>query len=194
MVELLPQVYHRAVKSAGGKAVRHVPAATPRHSSPTLSTAHAPVTHVKASQTVFPVKPDNSSGPTHGSPSERPLRTKATFRHGKLRKKHRGKAWERQRREDHPSRAKPNHPPCPFRHEVEAKARRAASKPRRHPSPCSKPWAKASKDQVSPHGFYRSGHLSHRSQASTGPGSHSLRLGLTPLGHVMRLPCGSRLT
>lgn len=44
-----------------------------------LSTAHYSRTHVKAHQTDFLVKPDNSSGLTHDSPSERPLRTKATF-------------------------------------------------------------------------------------------------------------------
>lgn len=50
----------------------------PWHFFRTLSTAHASRTHVTAPQTDLHVKPDNSSGPTHDSPSERPLRTKAT--------------------------------------------------------------------------------------------------------------------
>lgn len=55
------------------------PSTHSRHSSHTLSTAHASRTHVKAPQTDFHIKPDNSSGLTHDSPSERPLRTKVTF-------------------------------------------------------------------------------------------------------------------
>lgn len=62
----------------------------PWSSSPTLFTAHASRTHVKAPQTDFHIKPDNSSGPTHDSPSETPLRTKVTFRHEKALKKHGG--------------------------------------------------------------------------------------------------------
>lgn len=49
------------------------------HFSRTLFTAHASRTHVKASQTDFPVKHDNSSGSTYDSTSETPLRTKETF-------------------------------------------------------------------------------------------------------------------
>lgn len=74
------------MKSVEGKTVRDVSAVVPRHSSHTLSTAHASRTHVKAPQTDFPVKPDNSLGPTHGSPSKRPSRTKVTFQHKKHRK------------------------------------------------------------------------------------------------------------
>lgn len=65
-----------------------------RHSSPTLFTAHASRTHVKALQTDFHVKPDNSSGLTHNSPPKRPLRKKATFQHKKAPKEHRGKPWK----------------------------------------------------------------------------------------------------
>lgn len=61
----------------------------PRHSYPTLSTAHASRTHVKALQTDLHAKPDNSSGPTHDSPSKRPLRTKVTFQPKTAPKKHR---------------------------------------------------------------------------------------------------------
>lgn len=104
----------------------------------TLSTAHAPETHVKAPQTDFPGKPDNSSGPTHDSPLERPLRTKVTFRHGKAPKRHRGHQAVR----EPPSQARTNSPPCSFRSGIGTKARRAASRPRRHPPPCSEPWRK----------------------------------------------------
>lgn len=76
MLTLL-QVYHEDSKSVEDKAVRHVSVTNPRHSSHTLSTAHASRTHVKAPQTDFPVKSDNSSGPTHDRPSERPSRTKS---------------------------------------------------------------------------------------------------------------------
>lgn len=51
--------------------------------------AHAFRTHVKAPQTDLHAKPDNSSGPTHNSPSKRPLRTKATFQPKTAPKKHR---------------------------------------------------------------------------------------------------------
>lgn len=53
-----------------------------------------PETHVKASQTDFRVKPDTLSGPTHDSPSETPLRTKATFQHEKSTEKASRKATE----------------------------------------------------------------------------------------------------
>lgn len=65
-----------------------------RHSTLTLSTAHAFRTHVKAPQTDFHVKPDNSSGPTTNSPSERPLRTRVTFQHEKAPKKASRKAMK----------------------------------------------------------------------------------------------------
>lgn len=48
-----------------------------------LFTAHASVTHVKATQTGFHIKPDNLLGSTHDSPSERPLRKEVTFQHQK---------------------------------------------------------------------------------------------------------------
>lgn len=60
-----------------------------RHPSYTVSTAHASRTHVKAPQTEFPTKPDNSSGLTHDSPPETPLRTKVTFQPKQAPKKHR---------------------------------------------------------------------------------------------------------
>lgn len=104
----------------------------------TLFTAHASRTHVKAHQTDFPVKLDNSSGQTHDSPLERPLRTKVTFRHGKAPKRHRGHQAVR----EPPSQARANSPPCSFRSGIGTKARRAASRPRRHPPPCSEPWQK----------------------------------------------------
>lgn len=80
----------------------------------TLSTAYAPKTHVKAPQTDFPVKSDNSSGPTYDRPLERPLRTKATFRHGKAPKRHRE---NHQAVREPPSQARTNSPPCSFRSE-----------------------------------------------------------------------------
>lgn len=54
-----------------------------------LFTAHASRTHVKAPQADLHAKPDNSSGLTHDSPSERPLRTKVTFQPKQAPKKHR---------------------------------------------------------------------------------------------------------
>lgn len=82
----------------------------PRHSSPTLFTAHASRTHVKAPQTDLHAKPDNSSGSTYDSPSERPLRTKETFQ-----PKTAPKSIENTKlRDDHPSQAQTNFPPCPF--------------------------------------------------------------------------------
>ena len=68
------------LKSIEDWIVGHVFIAYLRHSSRTLFTAHHSRTHVKAPQTDFPVKPDNSSGLTQDSPSERHLRTKVTFR------------------------------------------------------------------------------------------------------------------
>lgn len=108
-----------------------------------LSTTHAPVAHVKAPQTDFPVKPDNSSGPTHDSPSERPLRTKATFQHEKAPKKASRKATEGPRGERTTQAGKgPTTLNAPSGPGTGTKARRAASKPRRHPPPCSEPWKK----------------------------------------------------
>jgi len=77
------------MKSIEGKTVRHAPAIHPWYSSHTLSTPHPSRTHVKAPQTDLHGKPDNSSGPTHDSPSERLLRTKATFHPKQAPKKHR---------------------------------------------------------------------------------------------------------
>ena len=75
----------------------------------TLSTAHASRTHVKAPQTDLHGKPDNSSGPTHDSPSERPLRTKATSQPKKAPKS----IEDTKPREDHPSQARTDSPQCP---------------------------------------------------------------------------------
>lgn len=83
--------FHAIHTSAGNGPDTH-----PRHSSPTLFAAHASRTHVKAPQTDLHVKPYNSSGPTHDSPSKRPSRTKVTFQHGKAPKKHGGKPWKHQ--------------------------------------------------------------------------------------------------
>lgn len=83
--------------------------------SPPLFTTHALITHVKAPQTDFHIKPDNSSVPTYDSPSERPLRKKATFQHRKAPKKHRGKHGNTKQRDDHPSQARTNYSQCSFR-------------------------------------------------------------------------------
>lgn len=81
----------------------------PQNSSPPLSTVHASRTHVKAPQTDFSVKPDNSSGPTHDSPQKSPLRTKVTFQ-----PKTAPKSIENTKpQENHPSQARTNSPPCP---------------------------------------------------------------------------------
>ena len=73
----------------------HAPSTHPRHSSPTLFTAHASRTHVKGPQTDFPVKHDNLSGPTHDSLSETPLRTKVTFQQKSTEKALRTQSRER---------------------------------------------------------------------------------------------------
>lgn len=148
------------MKSIEGKAVWHVSTATPWHSSRTLSAAHAPVTHVKAPQTDFHVKPDNSSGSTHDIPSERPLRTKATFQHGKAPKKHRGKPWGTKGETTTQAKHGPTPLHAPSSHGIGTKARRAASKPRRHPTSLPRAMEEASKQQVGLHGSTRSGHLS----------------------------------
>lgn len=113
-----------------------MPSTHSRHSSRTLFTAHAPKTHVKAPQTDFPAKPDNSSGPIHDSPSERPLRTKETFQPKTAPKS----IEDTKLQEEHPSQARTNSPPCSFSPRVETKARRAASRPSRHPPRCPEPW------------------------------------------------------
>lgn len=80
----------------------------PRHSSHTLFTAHASRTHVKVPQTDFPVKPDNSSGSTYDSPSERPLRTKVTFQPKTAPKS----IEDTKQRDDHPNQARTDSSPC----------------------------------------------------------------------------------
>lgn len=75
-----------------------------------LFTAHASRTHVKAPQTDFPVKHDNSSDLTHDSPSETRLRTKVTFQ-----PKTAPKSIENTKpQEGHPSQASINSHPCTF--------------------------------------------------------------------------------
>lgn len=83
---ILPIIAHPAVMGFSFTSVTH-----PQHSSRTLFTALASRTHVKAPQTDFPAKPDNSSGSTYDSPSERPLRTKTTFQQKTAPKRHRGR-------------------------------------------------------------------------------------------------------
>lgn len=119
-----------------------------RHSSHTLSTAYASRTHVKALQTDFHAKPNNSSGSTYDSPPESLLRTKATFQHQKA-----PKSIENiKQREDHPSQAPTNSPPCPSQSGIGTKARRAASRPSPYPPRCSEPWKKPLRHQVRLHG------------------------------------------
>lgn len=108
-----------SIPQVSGKALRpDLPADLslpfPQHSSHTLSTAHASRTHIKAPQTDFSVKPDNSSGSTHDSPSERPLRKKATFQHGKTPKSIEESRGSTKQREDRPSRAPTDSPLCPL--------------------------------------------------------------------------------
>lgn len=114
----------------------------PWHSSPALFTAHASVTHVKAPQTDFHVKPDNSSGPTHDSPSEKPLRKKVTFQHRKTPKSIEKSHGSTEGETTTQARKGPTLLNAPYKPGTEAKARRAAPKPRRHPSPCQEPWQK----------------------------------------------------
>lgn len=117
-----------------------------RHSSHTLSTTHASRTHVKAPQTDLHVKPDNSSGLTHDSPSEKPLRTKETFQHQKAPKS----IENTKKRDDPPSQARTNSPPCSVQTGIGTKARRAASGPRRNPPRCPEPWKKLRKHRECP--------------------------------------------
>lgn len=78
------------LKSIEDWIVGHVFIAYLRHPSRTLFTAHPSRTHVKAPQTDLHAKPDNSSGLTRDSPSERHSRTKVTFQPKTAPKKHRG--------------------------------------------------------------------------------------------------------
>ena len=136
-----PIIAHRAVMGFSFTPSTHL-----RHSSHTLFTAHASRTHVKALQTDLHAKPDNSSGPAHDSPSERPLRTKDTFQ-----PKTAPKSIENTKpEEEHPSPARTNSPPCP--NQIGTKARRAVSKPRRHQLRCSEPWEEPGNHQVRFHG------------------------------------------
>lgn len=165
---MLLQVYHTSTKNVGNHTGRSVPVTIPQRPSPTLFTAHASRTHIKADQTDFPVKPDNSSGPTHDSPSERPSRAKVTFRHQKAPKS----IEDTKQREDHPSQAWTDSSPCSIRSGTGAKARRAASKPSPYPPRCSASWKKlkgiGSYSMTPCHA-----HRSHRSPTSIGSGSRS---------------------
>lgn len=139
-----------------------------KHSSPLLSTAHASRTHVKAPQTDFPVKPDNSSGPTHNSPSKRPLRKKATFQ-----PKQAPKSIENtKQREDHPSQAPTNSPPCSPQVEDRDQGPKGSIEAKPVSSSMLRAMEEASKHQVRLHGSIpqspkpsRLG--SHRSQLPT---------------------------
>lgn len=115
----------------------------------TLSTAHASRTHVKAPQTDFPVKPDNSSGPTHDNPSERPLRKKVTFQPKQAPKK----AWRTPSRK-RTTQAK--HGPTLLHaltgSNIGTKARRATPRRSPYPPPCLEPWKKPRIHQVRLHG------------------------------------------
>lgn len=113
-----------------------------RYSSHTLFTAYTSRTHVKAPQTDFHIKPDNSSGLTHDSPSERLLRTKVTFQPKQAPKSSEESRGSTKRRDDHPSQARTYSAPCSARSGIGTKARRAASKPNPYPPRCSEPWKK----------------------------------------------------
>lgn len=97
------------------------------------------------------------------------------------------------RREDHPSQEQTNSPPCSIPSGIATKARRATSGPRRHPSPCQKPWKEHRRHQVGLHGSYRSGYLRLRGLTSIGLGSHPHGLGLSPPRTVRGLPAGAVL-
>lgn len=161
---------------------------------PTLFTAHASRTHVKAPQTDFHVKPDNSSGLTHDSTAEMPLRTKVTFQPKKAPKKHR----ERQAVRGRPSQARINSSPCPFSPRTGTKARRAASRPRRIPPRCPEPWKGPRGHRDDPMAPCLS-HRSHRGSASIGLGSQSPWVGIgsppeRDAGHrVTRIGCSRRV-
>jgi hypothetical protein len=145
---MLLQVYHKSWERHLVRIYQRVSVSYPRYSSSTLFTAHASRTHVKAPQTDFPVKHDNSSGLTHDSPSERPLRTKSDVPTPKA-----PKSIEATKpREEHQSRARTDFPHCLDVSRIGTKARRAASKPRRIPPRCPEPWKKPRKHQVGPHG------------------------------------------
>lgn len=146
-----------------------------RHSPHTLFTAHAPRTHVKAPQTDLPAKPDNSSGPTHDSPSERLLRTKVTFQHKTAPKKHR--EHQAVRGAPKPSLDQLSSMPHSDR-ESEPRPEGQHRNPGDIPPRCSEPWTKPRRHQVRLHGSYRSGHLSLRGSATIGLGSRSLGIGI----------------
>lgn len=83
------QVYRKSWKRHWDRTYRRVSVFHPRHPSSTLFTSQASRTHVRASQTDFPARPDNSLGLTHDSQSERPLRTRAALQPKTAPKKHR---------------------------------------------------------------------------------------------------------
>lgn len=154
-----------------------------------LSTAYASRTHVKASQTDFHVKPDNSSGLTHDSPSKRPLRTKTTFQPKKAAKSIEDtKPWE-----DHPSQARTDFPPCLDQIGYQGQGPKGNIEVRPVPPPCPEPWTKLRRHQVRPHGSMT------QSPKPSRLGSHRSRLSI-PLGWdwlpsrpEMRLPAGAVL-
>lgn len=146
-----------------------------RHFSLTLSTAHVSRTHVKAPQTDLHVKPDNSSGSTHDSPSERPLRKKVTFQHKTAPKKHR----ERQavRGPPKPSTDQLSSPHLSDREPGPRPEGQHRDQDGIHLD-APEPWEELRRHQVRLHGSYRSGHLSLRGSASIGLGSQSLWVGV----------------
>ena len=102
-----PIIARRAVMGFSFTSSTH-----PLHSSYTVSTAHASRTHVKALQTDFHVKPDNSSGSTHDSPSERPLRTKVTFQPKQAPKSSKESHASPNRERTDQAKQRTNSPPC----------------------------------------------------------------------------------
>lgn len=119
------------LKSVEGRIAGHGFIAYLRHLLRTLFTAHASRTHIKAHQTGLHAKPDNSSGLTYDSPSEGLLRKKETFQH----KKHQ-KSMEDSSEMTTQAKHRPTLLHASFRSRIETKARRAASRPRRHPPQC----------------------------------------------------------
>lgn len=146
----------------------------------TLSTAHALKTHVKAPQTDFPVKPDNSSGPLTTALQKRLYERKQR----PSMEKHRKSMEDAKRREDHPSPARTDSPPCSFQPRNRDQGPKGSIETKTSSLSLLRAMAEASKQQVSLHGSYRSGHLSHRGLASIGSGSKPHGLGLPRLRTV----------
>lgn len=125
-----------------------------RYSFHTLSTAHASRTHVKAPQPDLHGKPDNSPGPAHERPSERPSRTKATFRHEKapksIEESRGGTKWP----ETTQFRRGPTLPPCSSPSRNRDQGPNGSIETKTSSLSLLRAMAEASKQQVSPHGSY----------------------------------------